>query len=141
MAGSNGLGNPRCTEQIPDPSRFESEEYLDFSCGYLTINFNLSMKLKRNWAEMDRETIAGVLQDAFQDTTAAPNEVILDMLYGKVQISVQENQEQFTAYKIADESIVWICASCGQSNIFTSDEHYASKGGKLYFQHHEPDCG
>ncbi|UCH09631.1 MAG: hypothetical protein JSU61_10445 [Fidelibacterota bacterium] len=99
------------------------------------------MKLQRNWAEMDREALAGVLQDTFKDTAASPNEVILDMLYDQVEISVHEDQEQFTAYKIEGESIVWICARCGQSNIFTSDEHYTSKGGKLYFQHHEPDCG
>lgn len=99
------------------------------------------MSIRRDWAEMDQKTTAKVLKDAFKDVSAHPNEVLLAMLYDSVEVSLHENHEKFTVYKIEGEGYVWICAACGQSNIFTSDEHYASKGGVFYYEHHEPECG
>ncbi|UCD39043.1 MAG: hypothetical protein JSW54_06075 [Fidelibacterota bacterium] len=99
------------------------------------------MKIQRDWSETDRETIAKVLRDALKDVAAAPNEVLVEMLYDKVEVSVYEDHEKFTAYKVEGEAIVWICAGCGQTNIFTSDDHYSAKGGVHYYQTHEPECG
>ena len=99
------------------------------------------MSIRRNWSEMDEKATAKVLRDTFKDVSARPNEVLLAMLYDDVELSGHENHENFSAYKIEGEGYVWSCAACGQSNIFTSDEHYDSKGGVLYWEHHESECG
>ena len=98
------------------------------------------MKISRNWDKMDSEDQLNVLEDAFESMPALPNQAVLLMLHGNIEVSsVDEDEERYTGYQAGANGIVWICANCGHSTTFQSMDDYVA-GAPSVYQQHLPDC-
>ncbi|MCH8293635.1 hypothetical protein IH992_21345 [Candidatus Poribacteria bacterium] len=99
------------------------------------------MKISRNWSGMIPDAIERILREFFEDMAAPPNNLVADAVYSQAEVSVFENSEgKYTAYKVDDNPIFWICRACGHTTSFGTDTEYRTGGGNDYYRLHARDA-
>ena len=98
------------------------------------------MSIRRTWSELSREAQADELATTFSDAAAQPNQTVLNLLDGYSEVSLVEDGENFSAYRIDDRGVVWICGSCGDTTFFRDQDQYQPRGGIDYYEKHLPEC-
>ena len=99
------------------------------------------MKISRDWSILMPEEIIRILREFFKDMAEPPNSSVVNALHGQAEVSVFENSAgKYTAYKVDDNPIFWICRACGHTTSFGTDTEYRTGGGNDYYRLHARDA-
>ena len=96
--------------------------------------------IRRMWSELSPEAVAKELENAFPGVAAPATPVLIDLLRGYEEVSLLDDGENFTAYRMGPADIVWICASCGHTTAFNALVEYEATDGTNIYEIHLPEC-
>ena len=101
------------------------------------------LKYSQDWSGLKWQEKVDIIKSVFEmldpsfiGVAAPPNQVVADSLHGNAEVSVLEIVTgKYTAYKIEDNLIIWICNQCGFSTTFGSEKQYRAGAESEYQQH------